>query len=70
MFFETFDEVYEGSSVVYSVEALLCIKEAENQYMRPFSAREILTVMRRVPERLESTYHRPHSISKVPSQYQ
>jgi len=64
MFFEVFKTVYEGASVVYSLEAQIHAKE---DYMTAHTpvARELITVIRLVPERLDTEYHKPYTIPKV-----
>ena len=64
MFFEKFQTVYEGASVVYSIEAVLNIEEDNEAFHSPV-AKEIIEVARRVPERVDTEYYKSHKIVKV-----
>lgn len=64
MFFEKFSTLYEGASVVYSVEAVMNIEADEESFHSPV-AKEIIEIVRRVPERAETEYNRSHKIVKV-----
>lgn len=65
MFFERFQTVYEGASVVYSVEAVVNIEASGDEMYHSPVAKEIVEVVRRVPDRLDHIYHRPYKVNKV-----
>lgn len=65
MFFERFQTIYEGASVVYSVEAVMNIEEVPDESFNSPVAKEIIEIMKRVSERQDMTYQRPYKIFKV-----
>jgi len=65
MFFERFKNVYEGASVVYSIEAVMNIESETNGFYNSPIAKEIVEVIRRYPEHVEKGYQKACSIDKV-----
>ena len=65
MFFERFQTVYEGASVVYSIEAIMKLESTEEEHYNSPVAKEIIEVMKKLPERNDPTLHKHYNVNKV-----